>query len=213
MMTIDEYITAKSNAEPEVLHELVRQTHLRVTQPRMLSGAVQGEFLAMIVRMLKPQRVLEFGTFTGYSTIAMALALGDKAKIVTMEVDDELEAIASEFIAWAGVSDKVEQHFGEALKIIEKIEREAFDLVFIDADKREYLQYYNRLFELGLVRSGSIILADNTLWSGKVLLEVEDRKDHQTREIKVFNDFVSTDSRVDKVILPLRDGLTVISVK
>lgn len=213
MRAIDQYIEAKSNAEPAILSELVRQTHLRVTQPRMLSGAVQGELLAMIVRMLRPQRVLEFGTFTGYSTIAMALALGEGAKIITMEVDDELEAIASEFITRAGVRDKVEQRFGEALKLVEQIESEVFDLVFIDADKREYLQYYNSLFDLSLVRSGSIILADNTLWSGKILLEIEDDKDKQTKEIKVFNDFVAADNRVDKVILPLRDGLTIIRVK
>lgn len=213
MITIDQYIEAKSNAEPAVLRELVRQTHLRVTQPRMLSGAVQGELLAMIVRMLQPHRVLEFGTFTGYSTIAMAMALGDGAKIITMEIDDELEAIASEFIARAGVRGKVEQLFGEALELIEQIEGEVFDLVFIDADKREYLQYYNRLFELNLVSIGSVILVDNTLWSGKVLLEIDDHKDNQTKEIKVFNDFVSEDERVDKVILPLRDGLTVIRVK
>lgn len=213
MITIDQYIEAKSNSEPDVLRELVRQTHLRVTQPRMLSGAVQGELLAMIVRMLRPHRVLEFGTFTGYSTISIALALGDGAKIITMEIDDELEAIASEFIVRAGVRGKVEQLFGEALELIEQIEGEVFDLVFIDADKREYLQYYNRLFELNLVSVGSVILVDNTLWSGKVLLEIDDHKDNQTKEIKAFNDFVSEDERVDKVILPLRDGLTVIRVK
>lgn len=211
-MTIEEYIVAKSSAEPAVLSELVRQTHLRVPQPRMLSGALQGQLLQIITAIVAPRRVLEVGTFTGYSTISIALALPDGAKIETIEIDDELESIASEFFVKAGVTARIEQHFGAALQVMSSMSG-VFDLVFLDADKREYLEYYNTLFDKNLVGQGSVILADNTLWSGKVLLEVVDRKDQQTEAIKSFNDFVASDPRVEKVLLPLRDGLTLIRVK
>lgn len=211
-MTIDKYIEDKSSAQAEVLTELVRQTHLRVTQPRMLSGAVQGQLLGMLTSIVKPNRVLEIGTFTGYSTISMALALSDVSTIDTIEIDDELEAIASEFFVKSGCRDKIRQHFGAALEVMQTLDYR-YDMVFMDADKREYTAYYSMLFERSMVGSGSLILADNTLWSGKVLDEITDRRDGQTIGIKEFNDFVRDDQRVEKVLLPLRDGLTIIRVK
>lgn len=211
-MTVDQYIVDKSSAEPDVLVDLVRQTHLRVAQPRMLSGALQGRFLAMITEIINPRTVLEIGTFTGYSTIAIALALGENSSITTIEIDDELECIASEFFEKAACKDKITQLFGAALDIMATL-KDSFDLVFIDADKRQYTEYYNLLFDHRLVHSGSVILADNTLWSGKVLAENVDRKDTQTIAIQQFNDMIANDQRVEKVLLPLRDGLTMIRVK
>ncbi|MEG0466763.1 MAG: O-methyltransferase [Mucinivorans sp.] len=212
-MTIDQYLEEKSGAEPEILSDLARQTHLRVTQPRMLSGAVEGRLLSLITSMLDPQKVLEIGTYTGYSTLSMAMSLNADAKIVTIEIDDELQSIQNEFFEKSGLRPKIEQHFGAALEVLARFVNEKFDLVFIDANKREYLEYYNILFDRKLVASGSVIIADNTLWSGKVLLDVIDRKDTQTQAIKVFNDFVAHDTRVEKVMLPLRDGITIIRVK
>ncbi|MEG0655536.1 MAG: O-methyltransferase [Mucinivorans sp.] len=212
-MTLDQYLVAKSGAEPDILRELARQTHLRVTQPRMLSGAVEGQFLAILISMVAPRRVLEIGTYTGYSTIAMARALSGEGKIVTIEIDDELEAISSEFFAKSGLQDRIVQYFGAALDVMNSQLNEQFDFVFIDANKREYNEYYNMLFDKHLVGSGSVIVADNTLWSGKVLLEVTDCKDLQTEAIKAFNTLVSDDTRVEKVMIPLRDGVTIIRVK
>ncbi|MEG2527299.1 MAG: O-methyltransferase [Mucinivorans sp.] len=212
-MTLDQYLVAKSGAEPDILRELARQTHLRVTQPRMLSGAVEGQFLAILISMVAPRRVLEIGTYTGYSTIAMARALSGEGKIVTIEIDDELEAISSEFFAKSGLQDRIVQYFGAALDVMKSQLNEQFDFVFIDANKREYKEYYNMLFDKHLVGSGSVIVADNTLWSGKVLLEVTDCKDLQTEAIKAFNTLVSDDTRVEKVMIPLRDGVTIIRVK
>ncbi len=212
MNEIYSYIDQHSSREPEVLSELVRQTYLRVTNPRMISGNVQGRLLAMLIEMSGAKRVLEIGTFTGYATISMALAMEPlEGKLITIEVDDELYGIASEFIERAGVGRVVEQRVGDALRVIETLSGE-FDMVFIDADKREYCNYYEMLFARGLVRSGSIIVADNTLWDGKVLHEIR-RGDSQTAGIVEFNTMVATDGRVERVMLPLRDGLTLIRVK
>ncbi len=211
MTPLDQYILDSSSPEPAVLTELQRQTTLRVVNPRMSSGHLQGRLLAMLVSIVKPQRVLELGTFTGYATISMAESLCEGAKIYTIEIDDELEDIAAEFFEKAGVVDKVVQCIGDATEVIGSLD-EVFDMVFIDADKRQYIEYYNQLFELGRVKSGSLILADNTLWDGKVVEEISP-KDKQTRGIVDFNKMVALDPRVEKVMLPLRDGLTLIKVK
>ncbi len=211
MEKLDQYIEAMSSPQGELLHELERETYLRVINPRMISGHIQGKLLEMLVRMLRPRRILEIGTFTGYSAISMAMGLEEGALIDTFEVDDELEMIAADFFGRSGVGDKIRQHIGSALDLAPQL-GEKYDLVFIDGDKREYTAYYEMLFEHNLVHSNSFILADNILWYGKVVEDVA-RKDKQTQEIIAFNEHVRNDSRVESVILPLRDGINLIRVK
>lgn len=211
MNDLDQYILNNISAESPLLHELDRQTNLKTIQPRMLSGHLQGTLLEMLVRMLAPRYVLELGTFTGYSAIAMATALPDDGVLHTIEIKDELKTIADEFIERSGCRDKVVQHIGSALDIMYNMEI-VFDLVFIDADKREYSQYYNMLMNKGLVRSGSVILADNVLWSGKVVEPIQSHDSH-TIELLKFNELVCNDPRVENVIIPMRDGMNVIRVK
>ena len=211
MEKLDQYIEAMSSPQTELLHELERETYLRVINPRMISGHIQGKLLEMLVRMLRPRRILEIGTFTGYSAISMAMGLEEGALIDTFEVDDELEMIAADFFERSGVGDKIRQHIGSALDLAPQL-GEKYDLVFIDGDKREYRAYYNMLFEHNLVHSNTFILADNILWYGMVVEEVA-RKDKQTQEIIAFNEHVLNDSRVESVILPLRDGINLIRVK
>ena len=211
MDKLEQYISDMSSPQGELLHELERETYLRVINPRMISGHIQGKLLEMLVRMLRPKRILEIGTFTGYSALSMAAGLEDGAFIDTCEVDDELEMIAADFFERSGLGDKIRQHIGSALEIAPTL-GEQYDLVFIDGDKREYTAYYEMLFEHNLVHSNSFILADNILWYGKVVEEVA-RKDKQTQEIVAFNAYVRNDDRVESVILPLRDGINLIRVK
>ena len=211
MDKLEQYISDMSSPQGELLHELERETYLRVINPRMISGHIQGKLLEMLVRMLRPKRILEIGTFTGYSAISMAMGLEEGAIIDTCEVDDELEMIAADFFERSGLGNKIRQHIGSALEIAPKL-GEQYDLVFIDGDKREYTAYYEMLFEHNLVHSNSFILADNILWYGKVVEEVA-RKDKQTQEIIAFNEYVRNDDRVESVILPLRDGINLIRVK
>lgn len=206
---IEQYITDHIDEQSELLHQLERATHQRVVQPRMLSGHLQGELLRMLVAISGADTILELGTFTGYSAICLASGMREGGVVHTIEINDELESIASDFITRSGLN--IVRHVGDALEIAPAIGC-SFDLVFMDADKREYPQYYDMLFDNGLVHSGSIILADNVLWSGKVV-EVPTPKDAHTQALLRFNDTVARDPRVDKVILPLRDGLTIIRVK
>jgi len=208
-MTTDEYIEQHSDAEPEVLARINRRTHLQLINPRMLSGHLQGRVLSMLCQMMKPKRILELGTFAGYSAICMAEALDNDGLLHTIEYDDELEDFIQQNIALAGMKEKIVLHIGEALKIIPTID-ETFDLVFIDADKREYSDYFDAVFPK--LRQGGFILADNTLWDGKVLKNIE-ANDAQTIEIDKFNKKIAADSRVEKVILALRDGITIIRKK
>lgn len=209
---LERYIIDQISPEDPVLTELDRQTHLRVIQPRMLSGHLQGRLLEMFTAMVRPQYVLELGTFTGYSAIAMARGLErPEAVLHTVEVNDELYDFAAEYIERAGLRDRIVQHIGPALEVVPQLGL-VFDLVFIDADKREYPDYFRMLLDGGWVRSGSIILADNVLWSGKVVEEVA-HNDRQTLGLLEFNRIVRDDPRVDQVIVPLRDGLTIIRVK
>lgn len=208
-MTTDEYIEQHSDAEPEVLASINRRTHLQLINPRMLSGHLQGRVLSMLCQMMKPKRILELGTFAGYSAICMAEALDNDGLLHTIEYDDELEDFIHQNIALAGMKEKIVLHIGEALKIIPTID-ETFDLVFIDADKREYSEYFDAVFPK--LRQGGFILADNTLWDGKVLKNIE-ANDAQTIEIDKFNKKIAADSRVEKVILALRDGITIIRKK
>lgn len=209
MNKLEQYLLKHSDAEPDYLARINRATHVKLINPRMCSGHLQGRVLAMFCHMIQPKRVLELGTFTGYSALCMAEALPDDGIIHTIECDDELEDFILENISGTHYAHKIKLHIGDALTEIEKID-EAFDLVFIDADKREYLAYYEAV--LPKLRPGGFILADNTLWAGKVLESVVPN-DKQTIEIMRFNDFVAVDPRVEKVMLPLRDGLTVIRKK
>jgi len=208
-MTTDEYIEIHSENEPEYLVKINRATHLRMINPRMLSGHLQGRVLSMICSMIQPETVLEIGTFTGYSALCMAEALPDNGVLHTIECDDELEDFILENLNSVEHGKKVKLHIGNALEIIPTLDC-TFDLVFIDADKREYTAYYEAI--LPKVRKGGIIVADNTLWDGKVLKKAEPN-DYQTMEIQKFNSLIAKDKRIEKVILPLRDGLTIMRKK
>jgi len=208
-MNVEDYILSHTDAEPEYLAKVNRATHLKLINPRMLSGHLQGRVLSMFCKMIQPHNILELGTFTGYSALCMAESLPENGILHTIECDDELEDFIKQNFSASEYNDKIKLHIGDALQIIGKLYI-TFDLVFIDADKREYLAYYEAV--LPKLRSGGFILADNTLWDGKVLQKVENN-DKQTIEIMRFNDFVSSDNRVEKVMLPLRDGLTIIRKK
>lgn len=217
MEDLERYIEEHITPEHPVLYELRRQTHLKVVQSRMVSGHAQGNLLRMFTEMTGTGKILELGTFTGYSAITMGLGLPEGGVLHTVDRNDELTGFVEGFIEKAGLTGKVIQHVGKALELIpEKFRNEKFDLIFIDADKREYPDYYRMLMapENGLVRKGTVILADNTLWYGKVL--DSEATDKQTAGIRQFNEMIKQDAeqgRVDCTILPLRDGLTVIRVK
>jgi len=208
-MNLEEYILLHSDAEPAYLAKVNRATHVKLINPRMCSGHLQGRVLSLFCHMIQPKLILELGTFTGYSALCMAEALPEDGVLHTIECDDELEDFILKNFAGSEHGCKIKLHIGDALNEIEKLPN-SFDLVFIDADKREYLDYYEAV--LPKVRPGGFVLADNTLWDGKVLKPV-DSNDRQTIEIMRFNDFVAADSRVEKVMLPLRDGLTIIRKK
>jgi len=206
---IEKYILNHIDTEDEVLQELDRETHLKVIGARMLSGHLQGQVLTMLAKMIQPKMILEIGTFTGYSAICLAKGLQPGGKLITLEIDDELEKMARSYFEKAGLLNVIEQRIGPALGIIPTL-TENFDLVFIDAHKPEYADYYAAVFDK--IVPGGYIIADNTLWSGKVL-DVPAEDDYQTQGIIHFNSLVKNDSRVEKVILPLRDGMTVIRKK
>src|SRR5574344_1323085 len=207
---IDRYMVDHSDVDPAYLARINRETHLQTINPRMMSGHFQGRILKMLVRMVRPLRVLEIGTFTGYSALCMAEGLAEGGHVDTIEIDDELETFIRHNFAESPYNELITLHIGDARKIVAEMDAD-FDFVFIDADKREYREYYELV--LPKVVKGGFILADNTLWDGKVLLESPSSGDHQTIEIKKFNDFITQDCRVEKVMLPLRDGLTVMMKK
>ncbi len=215
MDTLEKYIHDFSEPETALLHELDRETHLRLIAPRMLSGHIQGELLKLLVMMLRPQRILEIGTFTGYSALCMAAGLEHGAELHTCEVEDELEELAQSFFNRSEHGDKIHLHIGSALDIAPKLGG-VFDLVFIDGDKREYPDYYRMLMGdnggIPLVESGSVLIADNILWSGKVLEPIA-HGDHHTQALVEFNRMVAADERVENIIIPLRDGLNLIRIK
>lgn len=206
---IDKYILNHIEPEDAILKELDRETHLNVVGARMISGHLQGQVLTMLSKMIRPQYILEIGTFTGYSAICLAKGLQENGKLITLEIDDELESFAKKYFEKAGIQHSIEQRIGAALEIIPTLNL-TFDLVFIDAHKPEYPAYYNAVFDK--VKIGGYIIADNTLWSGKVL-EKPAEDDFHTLGIIEFNSMIKNDARVEKVILPLRDGMTVIRKK
>lgn len=205
-MTVDEYILSHIDDEGELLSTLNRDANVNLLRPRMLSGHLQGRILKMFCRMLRPRRVLELGTYTGYATLCMAEGMEEGSLIHTIEINDEMEDFIEKYLSRSPHKEKIKVHFGDALAIIPQLD-ESFDMVFIDADKRLYSDYYDMVFPM--LRPGGLILADNTLWDGKVVEEVH-RSDKQTLGILAFNDKIKADDRVEKVILPLRDGLTMI---
>lgn len=216
-MILAEYIEQHSSPESDALRKITRSTHLELINPRMLSGHVQGRVLSMISQMIQPERILELGTFTGYSALCLAEGLTEKGKLLTIEHNDELEDMIRRNLALSPLGEKVELVIGDAKEELRRLgeRREAkgagvFDLVFIDADKKEYCDYLDLV--LPLMREGGWILADNTLWDGHIIESAYD-KDKQTVALRAFNDKVMQDERLEKVILPLRDGLTIIRVK
>jgi len=201
---IQAYAERHTSDAGELLKRIDRDTHAQVLRPRMLSGHLQGRVLAMISQMIRPKRILEIGTYTGYSALCMAEGLADDGKIITIDINEELEARVRGYFAKAGVHKKIDYRIGDAATIIPSL-REEFDLVFIDADKENYARYYDLVFDR--VKVNGFILADNVLWSGKVL---DDKPDKDTRAILEFNAKVQRDSRVENVLLPIRDGIMMI---
>lgn len=216
-MTLSEYIEQHSSPESDVLQQITRSTHLEVINPRMSSGHVQGRVLSMISQMIQPQRILELGTFTGYSALCLAEGLTEDGQLLTIEHNDEMEDSIRRNLALSPIGDKVQLLIGDAKEELRRLgERqkakgaELFDLAFIDADKKEYCDYLDLV--LPLMRPGGWILADNTLWDGHIIDPAYD-KDKQTVSLRAFNDKVAQTPQLEKVILPLRDGLTIIRVK
>ena len=208
-MTIEEYISEHSDTEPEYLAQINRLTHQTLINPRMMSGHLQGRVLSMFCKMIQPVRILELGTYVGYSALCMAESLPENGVLHTVECDDELQDIILENFAKSDYGSKIVLHIGDALQVINELDVN-FDLVFIDADKRDYTAYYESI--MPKLRQGGFIIADNTLWDGKVIRPVE-HNDKHTIEIMHFNDYIAKDERVEEVMLPLRDGLTIIRKK
>lgn len=200
--TLD-YALAHTSPLAEVLHQLERETHLKTLSPQMLSGPLQGQLLRFFSLMLRPRRVLEIGTFTGFSAICLAEGLAEDGLLHTIEADDELGHIIRKYVQRAGFQDKVRLHFGDAAQIVPNID-DVFDLVFLDAGKLDYARHYELV--LPKIRSGGFLLADNVLWDGKVL---NPEKDATARALHDFNRMVQADPRVENLLLPLRDGLLV----
>ena len=203
---LEEYISAQIEPEGDLLKSLYRETNIKLLNPRMASGHIQGRLLKSFVQMIQPKNVLELGTFTGYATLCMAEGLPENGHIDTIEIDDELEGFIKKWIDKSPYKDKITLHIGDAVKVVPALNKK-FDLVFLDAEKREYPDYYKQLFDY--VELGGYIIADNTLWDGHVV-DPGYSKDRQTKAIKEFNDMAAADSRVSVSIVPIRDGLTII---
>jgi len=206
---MEKYILEHIDKEPELLKKLYRDVHVNLLRSRMLSGHLQGRTLKMFCRMIHPQCVLEIGTYAGYSALCMAEALDDDAVLHTIEINDELEDFIRGYFNQSECGHKIKLHIGDAFDIVPKL-NETFDLVFIDGDKRDYTKYFDLVFDK--VSPGGFILADNTLWDGKVLQQ-PDFDDEQTIGIIRFNDMIAKNTDVEKIILPLRDGITIVYKK
>ncbi len=209
-VNIEEYILSHIDPEPELLTKMTRDAHVKLLRPRMISGNIQGRLLKMLASMLKPQNILEIGTFTGYSALCLAEGAPENSTIVTIEIDDEMESFITKYFNASEYGQKIELIIGDAIELMDTFEDDYFDLVFIDGNKRDYCAYYQTAFNK--LRKGGVILADNTLWNGKVIDE-KFQNDSQTRGVLEFNKLIKEDIRVEKVILPIRDGLTIIQKK
>ncbi|WP_337042229.1 O-methyltransferase [Emticicia sp. 17c] len=205
---IDQYCVDHTTPENDLLSKLNRETHAKVLQSRMLSGHLQGRFLSMLSHMVQPKLILEIGTYTGYSALCLAEGLAENGKIITIDVNEELEDFVRGFFQQSSLNHKIDFRVGNALEIIPDITQE-IDIVFIDADKLNYANYYDLVFDK--VRTGGYIIADNVLWSGKVSNPAA--KDKDTLSIRAFNDKLHTDTRVENILLPIRDGLMVVRKK
>lgn len=203
------YVEAHSDEETDILSDLNRETFTKVMMPRMLSGHLQGRMLSILSHMIQPKRILEIGTYTGYSAICMAEGLVSNGKLITLDINEELESMVRSYFEKAGLTNSIDYRIGNAMDLIPEID-EVFDLVFIDADKKNYTNYFNLVFDK--VRAGGFIIGDNVLWSGKVI-ETEKKTDKDTQAILDFNRFVQEDDRVENVLFPVRDGLMVIRKK
>ena len=204
-----DYVTANSQSEPEILTDLARETHQKVLLPRMLSGTLQGRFLSMLSKLIAPKRVLEIGTYTGYATLCLAEGLADGGEIDTIDKNEELMDFQRKYFNRSGFGTQIHQHLGNAIDLIPNLKYD-YDLVFLDADKTNYLNYFEMV--LPKTRSGGLILSDNVLWSGKVTQKA-DPKDKDTQALQKFNKLLASDPRVESVLLPLRDGLTLSRVR
>ena len=206
-MTLEEYISLHTSPENEVLEAITRDTHVHILNPHMLSGHVQGRVLSMLSHMIRPKRILELGTFTGYSALCLAEGLAEGGRLITIEHNDELEETIQRNLSRSPLCERIELRIGDCKLVIGDLKDQVFDLVFIDADKREYCAYLEAIYPL--VPVGGFILADNTLWDGHIIDPAYD-KDKQTLGLRAFNDKLKEDDRFEHVILPLRDGLTLI---
>jgi caffeoyl-CoA O-methyltransferase len=202
---VEEYAEAHTSPEGDLFERLAAETHEKTTAPQMMVGRIEGRFLGVLVRGLRARRVLELGTFTGYSSIAMALALPSGGRVITCDVNEETTAIARRYAEEAGVADRIDYRLGPGLETIAQLDGQ-FDLVFIDADKPNYVNYYEAT--LPLLADGGLIVADNTLWSGRVIDETDD--EDTTQAIRAFNDHVAEDARVENVLLTVRDGMNLV---
>ena len=202
---IDNYVVEHSQQEPEVLKELSKETWQKVLNPRMLSGAFQGRVLSMISKLIQPNNILEIGTYTGYSAICLAEGLSANGKLITIDKNEELETLQNKYFEKSGYRNQIEQLVGDATIIIPELD-EKFDLVFIDADKSNYVNYFHLI--INKMNPGGIILSDNVLWNGKVVEELN-IKDKDTKVLLEYNKLLNSDNRIETVLLPIRDGLTV----
>lgn len=202
---LDDYVVAHSQNEPELLQQLTRETFQKILQPRMSSGPYQGRVLSMISKLIQPENILEIGTFTGYSTLCLAEGLKPNGSIDTIDINEELFDFQRKFFNKSTYGNQIHQHLGNALEVIPELNK-TFDLVFIDADKDNYINYFNLIVDK--LKPGAIILSDNVLWSGKVI-EKLDPKDKMTKAVLDYNALLKTDARVETVVLPIRDGLTI----
>jgi len=206
---IDNYVVNHSQQEPLILQELSKETWQKVLNPRMLSGAFQGRFLSMISKLIRPTSILEIGTYTGYSALCLAEGMSSEGEIITIDKNEELQTLQNKYFDKSGYRNQIVQKVGNAVNIIPKIDKK-FDLVFIDADKSNYVNYFHLIIDK--MNSGGIILSDNVLWSGKVVEEL-DPKDTDTIVLLAYNKLLNSDDRIETVLLPIRDGLTISRVK
>ena len=208
---LETYLDNHANQEPEILARLRVETYQCTTQPHMISGEYQGRLLSLISKILFPKTILELGTFTGYATLCLAEGLVDGGKIITMDKNDELEYLCRKYFNESDYADKIDFRVNDAREELNTIAENTVDLAFIDADKESYPYYFEKV--LSLLRPGGVMLVDNVLWYGKVMMEEEDKKDPSTKILKEFNDMVALDERVESIILPIRDGITLIRKK
>ncbi|MDP5105112.1 MAG: O-methyltransferase [Polaribacter sp.] len=206
---IDSYVVKHSQQEPKILQELSKETWQKVLNPRMLSGAFQGRVLSMISKLIQPTSILEIGTYTGYSALCLAEGMSSEGNIITIDKNEELETLQNKYFEKSGFRNQIEQRVGNAIKIIPTIDKK-FDLVFIDADKSNYVNYFHLIIDK--MNSGGIILSDNVLWSGKIVEEL-DPKDLDTKVLLAYNKLLNSDERIETVLLPIRDGLTISRIK